>query len=116
MPIPRKEAIEIIKKSGLRGGGHLAEGTKDSDYESYTLYSEELLTSPVPKKEFELAERIGKKYGLKLDRHDFTPGEGATKPRYNHLVYISTSTTLDEFKEAPEKIAKAVAELEEEFK
>lgn len=116
MPIPRKEALEIIKKSGLRGGGLPAERTKDSDYESYTLYSEELFTSPVPKKEFELAERIGKKYGLKLDRKDFTPGEGATKSQYNQFVYISTSTILGELEKAPEKIAKAVAELEEEFK
>ena len=109
MPIPRKEAHEILKKCELRYGGFMVEPTIDSDYKSIDVFSGELPVSTV--KEFEEAKQIGEKYGLKLIIQNFTPGEGHPRSRDNETIYVSACTSLDELREAPEKIAKAIVEL-----
>jgi len=114
MPIPRKEAQELLQKSGLRHGGFTVEPTFDSDYATIDVFSGELPISI--KREYETAERIGKRYGLKLIQQDFSPGEGkGEKPQYES-VYVLTCKSLRKLRKTPELIATAVAELEKEIK
>ena len=109
MPIPRKEAREILKKIGLRYGGFTVEPTVDSDYAHIDVFSNEL---PISRKnEFKLAERIGNGHGLKLTQQDFSPGEKGELTEYE-TVYALSCKSLNELKKASEKISTAIAELE----
>ena len=116
MPIPRKEATEFLKKSKLRYGGFLVNPSVDSDYERIDIFSEEL---PIYRKtEFDVAERIGRKYNLKLIFEDFSPGEGLDKgmrPDYEP-VFVLTCTSIDELKEASKKISESIIELKRELR
>ena len=115
MPIPRKEATEFLKKYKLRYGGPLVNPSVGSPYAHLDIFSDEL---PIYRKtEFEVAESIGRKYNLILKFEDFSPGEGLGKgmePNYEP-VFVSTCASLDELKEAREKIAKAAIELKKEL-
>lgn len=113
MPIRRKGASRFLEKAKLRYGGFLVNPSFHSNYESLDVFSDELPISR--KKEYEMAETIGKKYGLTLVFQDFSLGEGGGKgmePDYQ-LVFVSTCKSFNELKEAPRKIAKAILELEE---
>jgi len=112
MPITRKEANEFLRKTKLRYGSSSVDPTVDSDYEHVDLFSEELPISL--EKEYQIAERIGSRHGLKLIHQDFSPGEKGELTKYEP-VYASTCKSLNELRKAPETIAKAIAELEKEL-
>jgi len=115
MPIKRDAATRFLEKNKMRYGGPLTNPSLDSDYKHIDVFSQEL---PIYYKiEFEIAERIGRKYNLKLIFEDFTPGEGLGKgmePDYEP-VYVYTCKTFDELKKAPVIINKAINELRKEL-
>ncbi|MHA1865453.1 MAG: hypothetical protein ACTSWZ_03010 [Candidatus Heimdallarchaeaceae archaeon] len=109
MPLPRKETNEILKNIKLPYGGPVM----NSQYKFIDIFSNEL---PIyTKKEFKIAEEIGKKHCLKLIFQDFSVGEKGEYTKYEP-VYVLTCTSLDELKEAPKRINKATSELEEKIK
>jgi hypothetical protein len=116
MVIPQKRADAILKRIKLRYAGTTINPGINSDYELVDIYSNEL---PIRKKiEFEIAKEIGRKYNLQLEWMDFTPGEGlgkGEKPHYE-LVYRLCCKSLEELKEAPKRITRAVSELKEKLK
>lgn len=115
MTIPRTEAVTFLEKNKLRYGGFLVNPSIDSDYGNIDVFSHELPISG--KKEYEITETVGKKYDLKLIFQDFSLGEGVGKGMESDYesVFVATCRSLDELKEAPTKIAKAIAELEEKI-
>jgi hypothetical protein len=115
MTIPQKRADAILKRIKLRYAGTTINPSINSDYELVDIYSNEL---PIRKKsEFEIAKEIGRKYNLELEWIDFSPGEGLGKgvePRYE-LVYRMSCRSLNDLKEAPKQITRAVCELKKEL-
>lgn len=113
MPIRRNGATSFLEKAKLRYGGFLVNPSSHSSYESLDVFSDELPVSL--KKEYEMAETIGKKYGLTLIFQDFSLGEGGGKgmePDYQ-MVFVATCKSFDELKKVPNKMTKAISELEE---
>lgn len=112
MPIPKGEADKILKKLKWRYGGPLVNPSVDSDYEHVDVFSTEL---PIfTKKEFGIAESIGKKHDLKLIFEDFSVGEGL-QPEYEP-VYVMMCSSLKELKEALQKMDSALGELSEKVR
>ena len=112
MPISRRDGDKFIKESKMDFG--CEQTNSESSYSNYahiSLFSEELSIATV--KEYEIAERIGKKHGLKVVNQDFGKGEGA-HPEYK-TVYTGVYKSIKKLRKAPEEISAAIAELVKEF-
>jgi hypothetical protein len=116
LPIPNKEALKILKRLNLRYAGLTIKPAIDADYEYIEVYSGKL---PIyTKHEFKIAEKIGKGFNLELKWMDFGRGEKEIEEgevKYEP-VYVARCATLNELKEAPKKISKALELLKEELK
>jgi hypothetical protein len=109
LTIPKKEAIEILKKIKLRFGWDEIDSSK---LRSMDVYSQKLPITTVF--ETEIAEKIAKRYkNLKFLLQDFDSGEKG--PPQWEPVFVVTCTSLKELKRAPRKIAKAIQELKKEL-
>jgi len=110
MTIAKNEGNEIIKNTSLPYGS--SQGNPDDEYEHISLFSQDAL--PIAKnKEYEMAERVAKKYGLDIVHQDFGEGEGM-HPNYK-TVFVAVSHDIDEAKTAEERIRKAEKDLDKEL-
>lgn len=110
MTIGKSEGDRIIKNTSLPYGS--SQSNPDDEYEHISLFSKEALPIAT-NQEYEIAERIAKKYGLDISNQDFGEGEGM-HPNYK-TVFVAVSHNIDEAKTAEERITKAEKELDEEL-
>lgn len=101
MPIPKEEGLKIIKKANLRFGFD----EEKSELRCVELYSEDL------EAQTKIAEEIAEEFGLKAIWQNFGPGEGVSQQKWE-FVFVAICHTLEELKEAPEKINKACQKLQ----
>ena len=110
MTIGKKEGDRIIKTTSLPYGS--SQGNPDDEYEHVSLFSKDAL--PIATiKEYEIAERIAKKYCLDIINQDFGEGEGM-HPDYK-TVFVAVSYDVDKAKTAEERIRKAEKELDKKL-
>ena len=110
MTITKSEGDRIIKSTKLPFGCDT--GNPTDEYNHISLCSEDALPIATVK-EYEMAERIGRKYDLEVVNEDFGKGEGM-HPDYK-TVFVAVSHDIDKARSAEERIRKAEKDLEQEL-
>jgi len=110
MTITKVEGDKLIKNSKLPFG--CDQGNPLADYCHISFCSEDALPIATVK-EYEVAERIARKYDLKVVNEDFGKGEGM-HPDYK-TVFVAVAHDVDKARTAEERIRKAEKELEQEL-
>lgn len=109
MTIKKAEGDKLIKNTKLPFG---CDSSSTGDYNHIGFCSRYALPIATVE-EYETAERIARKYDLKIVNEDFGKGEGM-HPDYK-TVFVAIAHDIDRARIAEERIRRAEKELEQEL-